>query len=180
MYNLLSMKGIEYEMESSGGDFVKNNFLWRQSLEKLKDDEAVNFSVKVVEALHKKMQEFNSSNSNKVSLKQLKKVYRRAAGNVFAEVPEVEQDKGKWAMARVNMYLRILNGDPVPRETYAFSDADIKGDIDLIDSVIPSPQDFLQAEKDIDIFDLTYKFETVNELYLEDKDNDKFGYYFLD
>ena len=81
------MKGIEYELDSSNEDFDKN-LSWKESLYKLQDDEAVDFSVRVIEALQKKMREHNSLSSNKVTLKQLKKVYRRAAGNVFADVPE--------------------------------------------------------------------------------------------
>ena len=171
------MKGIEYELESSGEDFQKNSS-WRQSLETLKNDDAVSFSVKVIEALEKKMREHNTASSNKVSLKQLKKVYRRAAGNVFADVPDTDGNKGKWAMARVNMYLRILNGEPLPRETYASIDFDFVGkDIDLIDAVIPTKEDFLKASEDIEKFDLNYEFNNINDLYLDDEDQESFSYF---
>ena len=179
MYNLLLMKGIEYELESSGEDFRQNSS-WKESLERLQHDEAVNFSVKVVEALESKMKEHNAVSSNKVSLKQLKKVYRRAAGNVFADVPEIEDNKGKWAMARVNMYLRIVNGEPLPRETYASLDLGSGDkDIDLIDTVIPADEDFIKASEDIERFDLNYKFNNINDLYLDDEDKENCGY-FLD
>lgn len=181
MYNLLPMKGIEYEIESSGEDFNNNNSQWRQSLEELKHDEAVSFSIKVIEALEQKMKDHNSSCDNKVSLKQLKKVYRRAAGNVFAEVPETEQDKGEWAMARVHMYLRLVKGEPMPRETHASISFDSEEGIDLFDSVIPTQEDFAEARKCIVAHDLSYKFTTVDSLYLEDEDKDKDqGYDFLD
>jgi hypothetical protein len=171
------MKGIEYELDSSNEDFDKN-LSWKESLTRLKDDEAVNFSVKVIEALEKKMREHNSASSNKVSLKQLKKVYRRAAGNVFADVPEVRDNKGKWAMARVNMYLRILNGEPLPRETCATVNFNYgEKDIDLIDAVIPAEQDFLKASEDIERFNLDYNFESISDLYLDDEDNENFGYF---
>lgn len=177
MYNLLPMNGIEYELNSSDENFDKN-LSWKESLTRLKDDEAVNFSVKVIEALEKKMREHNSASSNKVSLKQLKKVYRRAAGNVFADVPEVNDNKGKWAMARVNMYLRILNGEPLPRETHATVNFDyIEKDIDLIDAVIPTKEDFLKASEDIERFNLDYKFDNISDLYLDDEDNASFAYF---
>ena len=171
------MKGIEYELESNEGNFSKNSS-WNESLEELQNDDAVNFSVRVVEALEKKMREHNSNSSNKVSLKQLKKVYRRAAGNVFADVPEVNNNKGKWAMARVNMYLRILNGEPLPRETYASIDFTlVDKDIDLIDAVIPTQEDFSRASEDIEKFDLNYEFNNINDLYLDDEEQESFGYY---
>lgn len=177
MYNLLPMNGIEYELNSSDENFDKN-LSWKESLTRLKDDEAVNFSVKVIEALEKKMREHNSASSNKVSLKQLKKVYRRAAGNVFADVPEVNDNKGKWAMARVNMYLRILNGEPLPRETHATVNFDYtEKDIDLIDAVIPTKEDFLKASEDIERFNLDYKFDNISDLYLDDEDNASFAYF---
>ena len=171
------MNGIEYELNSSDENFDKN-LSWKESLTRLKDDEAVNFSVKVIEALEMKMREHNSASSNKVSLKQLKKVYRRAAGNVFADVPEVNDNKGKWAMARVNMYLRILNGEPLPRETHATVNFDyIEKDIDLIDAVIPTKEDFLKASEDIERFNLDYKFDNISDLYLDDEDNASFAYF---
>tara|TARA_Y100000114_G_scaffold92369_1_gene85834 strand:+ start:5874 stop:6392 length:519 start_codon:yes stop_codon:yes gene_type:complete len=172
------MNGIDYELESSEGDFRKNSN-WRQTLQTLQDEDAVNFSIKVIEALEHIMEEHNSSYENKVSLKQLKKVYRRAAGNVFAEVPEVENDKGKWAMARVQMYLRILRGDPMPRETLASSSLNSQQEVDLFDLVIPSEQDFSNAQKCIVAHDLSHKFASIDELYLEDEDSSE-SYYFLD
>jgi len=177
VYHLLLMKGIDYEIESSGEHF-RENATWKESLQRLQDTEAVSFSIKVIEALEQKMKDHNSDCENKVSLKQLKKVYRRAAGNVFAEVPEVGDDKGKWAMARVHMYLRILKGEPMPRETHASVDLSSSEGIDLVDLVIPSKEDFEQAAKDITAHDLSYKFETVDNLYLEDQESA--GYYFLD
>jgi hypothetical protein len=177
VYYLLLMKGIEYELDSSNEDFDKNSS-WKKSLERLQDDEAVDFSVKVIEALQKKMREHNATSSNKVSLKQLKKVYRRAAGNVFAEVPETDGSKGMWAMARVNMYLRILNGEPLPRETYSSINFDfVDKDIDLIDAVVPTKEDFLRASEDIEKFDLNYEFNNINDLYLDDEDQESFGYF---
>lgn len=172
------MNSIDYELESSDGDFRKNSS-WKNSLETLQDEDAISFSVKVIEALEKKMKDHNSSCDNKVSLKQLKKVYRRAAGNVFADVPEVGQDKGKWAMARVHMYLRILKGEPMPRETHASVSFNSNEAIDLFDSVIPSLEDFTEAEKCIVANDLSYKFTTIDSLYLEDEDKAQ-QFYFLD
>ena len=179
MYNLLLMKGIDYEIESSGGHIIKNA-QWKESLQKLKDEEAVSFSIKVIEALEQKMRDHNSQSGNKVSLKQLKKVYRRAAGNVFAEVPEVEEDRGTWAMARVNMYLKLLQGEPFSNHSKASIDLSQTDTIDLMGSVIPSAHDFALAKEDIIKFELNYKFEDINDLYLEDEEKNNLGFYFLD
>tara|TARA_R100000008_G_C3541239_1_gene144874 strand:- start:384 stop:917 length:534 start_codon:yes stop_codon:yes gene_type:complete len=177
------MKGIEFEIESSGDDLRKNSAnatSWQESLEQLSNEDAIAFSVKVIKALEFKVKEHNSSHDNKVSLAQLKKVYRRAAGNVFAEVPELEDDKGKWAMARVNMYLRFLQGEPFSNQLKATSTVESIEGVDLMDSIIPLDKDFIKADEDIVKFELNYKFKDVNDLYLEDEDNNTLGFYFVD
>ena len=49
-----------------------------------------------------------------------------------------------------------------------------------MDSVIPSAQDFALAKEDIIKFELNYKFENINDLYLEDEEKNNLGFYFLD
>ncbi len=166
VYKLTEMKEIEYELEGfhNGGH---DNLSWKESLKVLKDDDAVNFSVKVVKALEEKLEAHNESSHNKVTLKQLKKVYRRAAGNVFAEVPDPDEKRGLWAMARVNLYLRILKGEPFPKETNASLVLDAKNEIDLVDFMLPEKQDFIHAGEDIEKYDLNYKF-SFEDLYLEE------------
>jgi hypothetical protein len=69
----------------------------------------------------------------------------------------------------------------MPRETHASISFDSEEGIDLFDSVIPAEEDFAEARKCIVAHDLSYKFTTVDSLYLEDEDKDKDqGYYFLD
>jgi len=48
---------------------------------------------------------------------------------------------------------------------------------DLIDAVIPTEKDFLKASEDIEKFDLNYKFNSINDLYLDDEDKESFGYF---
>ena len=66
---------------------------WEESLQVLQQEESINFSIKVVKALEDKIEDHNRTSENKVTLKQLKKVYRRAAGNVFAEVPDPDEKR---------------------------------------------------------------------------------------
>ena len=70
-------------------------------------------------------------------------------------------------MARVNLYLRILKGDPFPTETNASMILDAKDEIDLVDFSLPTEEDFLQATKDMEKHDLNYKF-SFEDLYLEE------------
>jgi len=62
-----------------------------------KSDKAIEFSAKVVEALKNKVKEHNSKYSKKVSLSQLKKVYRRGAG-AFSSSHRPGKTRGQWAM----------------------------------------------------------------------------------
>ena len=69
-----------------------------------KQDEAVAFSVKVVEVLVGKCEEHNKDSANApVTLRELKKTYRMGA----ACSPFQNQTLGELAMARVNLLLRI-------------------------------------------------------------------------
>jgi hypothetical protein len=173
------MKKIEYEIISTGiSNHDIQDFSWEESLQILKDEDNIKFSVNVVKALEDKMRIHNEASENKVSLKQLKKVYRRAAGNVFAEVPEVCETKGQWAMARVNMYLRILEGGDSSFASLKISEANLEfsSELDLTQNLIPSMDDFIQTKADIEAYDLNYDFKDVEHLYLEDNQDNCLGF----
>lgn len=136
-----------------------------------KSDKAIEFSAKVVEALKTKVKEHNSKYSKKVSLSQLKKVYRRGAG-AFSSSHRPGKTRGQWAMARVNMFLKMMAGKPV-KDAYRKADSDVAraSEIDISDNWLPNDDDFLQAEADIKEFNLDYDFENVEDLYLETEDD---------
>jgi len=139
-----------------------------------KSDKAIEFSAKVVEALKTKVKEHNSKYSKKVSLSQLKKVYRRGAG-AFSSSHRPGKTRGQWAMARVNMFLKMIAGKPV-KDAYRKADSDVAraSEIDISDNWLPNDDDFLQAEADIKEFNLDYDFENVEDLYLETEDDKVF------
>ena len=84
---------------------------------------AITFSEKVITALKNKVKEHNSKHSKKVTLGQLKKVYRRGAG-AFSSSHRPGKSRGQWAMARVNTFLRMVRGGKV-KESYRAADGDI-------------------------------------------------------
>ena len=142
------------------------------------DGGAITFSNKVVEALKNKVKEHNSKYSRKVSLSQLKKVYRRGAG-AFSSSHRPGKTRGQWAMARVNMFLRMMSGKSV-KDAYRKADSDVarsSESVDVSDNWELEDIDFAQAEIDIKEYDLNYDFEDVEELYLDEEDNsNKFWY----
>lgn len=151
-----------------------------------KGGSAITFSAKVIEALKNKVKEHNKKHpTKKVTLSQLKKVYRRGAG-AFSQSHRPGMSRGGWAMARVNMFLKMKRGGKV-KDSYRKADQDVasirfddlkfedqeleisnSNIFDLTDDMIPSEEDFAQAAIDIDLYKLDYDFQDVNELYLDD------------
>jgi hypothetical protein len=140
--------------------------------------DAITFSTKVIEMLKNKVKDHNSKHSRKVTLTQLKKVYRRGAG-AFSSSHRPGMTRGGWAAARVNMFLRMMAGKSV-KDSYRKADSDVarsSTSIDISDSWELEDIDFAQAEADIKEYDLNYDFENVEELYLDEEDNsNKFWY----
>ena len=149
-----------------------------------KDGAAIAFSSKVVHALKSKLKEHNKKNpTRKVSLSQLKKVYRRGAG-AFSKLQHLGQTRGSWALARVNMFLKMKKGgkvkdsyrkadEDVTATTYeleftSYSSESVSSEFDVTENIFPDDEDFLQASKDIEEYDLDYDFQNVDELYLDD------------
>lgn len=137
-----------------------------------KSNNAISFSKNVIEALKNKVKEHNSKNSRKVSLSQLKKVYRRGAG-AFSTSHRPGKTRGQWAMARVNMFLRMMSGGKV-KDAYRKADQDVAkaslSTIDVSDSWEPEEEDFAQAALDIlEIGD--FNFDSPDDLYLDEDSN---------
>ena len=140
-----------------------------------KSDKAIEFSKKVIEALKNKVKEHNSKNKKKVTLGQLKNVFRRGAG-AFSSSHRPGLSRTAWAMARVNTFLRMVSGKSV-KDSYRKADSDIArastNDYIIEANLEPSDEDFIQADEDIKTFDLNdFDFNSAEELYLDDeKDN---------
>lgn len=138
-----------------------------------KSEKAIKFSVQVVESLKNKVKEHNAKHSRKVSLSQLKKVYRRGAG-AFSQSHRPGKTRGQWAMARVNMFLRMMGGGKV-KESYRQADQDIAkaSIVDISDFWEPEEQDFILASLDLKGFE-DFDFDNIDELYIdEEKETEK-------
>ncbi len=83
----------------------------------------ITFNDKITESLKKKVEEHNSKHSKKVSLSQLKKVYRRGLG-AFSSSHRPGKSRQQWAMARVNTFLKMMRGEKV-KDSYKAADGDI-------------------------------------------------------
>ncbi len=83
----------------------------------------ITFSEQVLTSLKNKVKEHNKKHKKKVTLGQLKKVYRRGAG-AFSQSHRPGMTRGGWAMARVNMFLKMKRGGKV-KDSYRKADGDI-------------------------------------------------------
>jgi hypothetical protein len=139
-----------------------------------KSDKAIEFSKKIIEALKNKVKEHNSKNKKKVTLGQLKKVFRRGAG-AFSSSHRPGQSRVSWSMARVNTFLRMVSGGKV-KDSYRKADSDIarasKTDYIIEANFESSEEDFIQSEADIKNYNLNdFEFESPDELYLDDEED---------
>jgi len=143
--------------------------------------ESIEYSKKIIDALKNKVSEHNSKYSKKVNLGQLKKVYRRGAG-AFSQTHRPGKTRGQWAMARVNMFLRMMAGKKV-KDAYRKADGDIaraSENIDITEAWLPENEDFVQAEIDVDQYDINIdEFNVEEDLFLQDEEENYSSYGFI-
>jgi hypothetical protein len=101
------------------------------------------FSDRVLDFLKLKTQAHNSKYQKKVTVSQLQKVYRRGAES-FAAHGKPGKTRGQWAVARVNMFLKMLSGARV-KDDYRKADQDISEAGIIIDDGIRN-ENFLTEE----------------------------------
>lgn len=73
--------------------------------------------------LVKKVEKHNENHENKVTEEQLKKIYFRGS-NSYETTHRVGKTKAQWAMARVNLFLKMNRGEDI-NDSYLISDKDI-------------------------------------------------------
>jgi hypothetical protein len=163
------------------------------------DGGKIEFSEKITNSLQEKVTSHNEKYDKKVSLSQLKKVYRRGLG-AFSSSHRPGQSRGSWAMARVNMFLKMMRGGKV-KDSYRAADQDVASgselyygqkpedvfwefdsiDFDLARIDLIKANVDLDDEANIDLFDIEYseaEKKTLNKPFrLPSGSNKKFGVY---
>lgn len=158
------MDNLEYEFsgqnasKSRGHDFV----IEVKPQEAQQQDDAVEFSVGIINALVEKIEAHNSSQPKKVTLYQLKKVF---CDSLEDYMQNEDVSNTEWAFAKVNLYLRIASGEHA-------------GTVNVVNTykkpnLIEVSANWLPSQKDIDAAKLTvqekklvYAFESIDELYI--------------
>ena len=158
------MDNLEYEF--SGQSLSRNRehdfVIEVKPKEERNQQAAIDFSVNIIKALEGKTKAHNSSQSKKVTLNQLKKVFCES----FEDRPSDEQVNSLvWAFAKVNLYLRIACGE----HSEAFSVVNTYKKPNLVEisaNWLPSQIDIEAAKSSIEEKGLTYKFTSLDELYI--------------
>jgi hypothetical protein len=157
-------KGSSKNEPGSAGTSPDSKEKSKKILERKDDKELVKeskakitFSEKVTTSLKNKVKEHNSKSGRKVTLGMLKKVYRRGAG-AFSGTHRPGQSRASWAMARVNMFLKMMRGGKV-KDSYRKADSDIarasEEEVYFLPTALSewSPGDFSE-DKDISVVEL--------------------------
>jgi hypothetical protein len=164
-----------------------------------KDGAKIQFTEKIINSLQEKVKNHNEKHSKKVTLSQLKKVYRRGLG-AFSSSHRPGQNRNSWAMARVNMFLKMQAGGKV-KQSYRAADQDLASgeelyyeqksedvfwefdsiDFDLARIDLLKANVDLDEEGDTDLFDIDYseaEKKTLGKPFrLPSGSNKKFGVY---
>ena len=111
-----------------------------------KDGAKIAFSEKIINSLKEKVKNHNEKSGKKVTLSQLKKVYRRGLG-AFSSSHRPGQNRNSWEMARVNMFLKMQSGGKV-KNSYRAADQDVA-----------SGEELYYDQKSEDIF---WEFDTID------------------
>lgn len=130
------------------------------------EGEAIDFSIKIADLLAEKAKEFNSNNKRRITVHQLKGVF---CSGIDDHAPsESDCSNTEWAIARVNMYLRMVSGelqklsenlDNTQRVSY-------NKFVEITANWIPSEEDFSAAKRAVKKRNLHFMFDSVEELYL--------------
>jgi len=151
---------MSINQDNLGFEFIPNS---KPTDKNIKNDKAIEFSKKILEILQAKVKSHNSENIKKVTFAQVKKVYRNTAS---------DKDFNKIALAKVNMFLRMVSGMSAFAGTNSILSKAVNNKYIIEASFNPTIQDLSTAEEDIKNYKLEdFDFNSHEELYLEDEED---------
>lgn len=165
----LSSSGVKFQNECEAIDLTKVKEI---KVEEVRDSLNIDFSNKIVGVLDHKCKSHNEAYERKVTLSQLKDVYR---GTWNLEPQGTDCSVNKFALARVGMFLKMV-GERKITDSYRRAEAGLADDrdLDMSPNFYPDEEDFISAENDIRAHGLNdYDFSDVDSLYLETEEEIK-------
>ncbi|MAH45192.1 hypothetical protein CMI37_05150 [Candidatus Pacearchaeota archaeon] len=165
----LSSSGIKFQNESEAIDLTKIREI---KIEEVRDSLDIDFSNKIVGILEHKCESHNEAYERKVTLSQLKDVYR---GTWDLELQGIDCSINKFALARVGMFSKMV-GERKITNSYRRVEAGLidDRDLDMSPNFYPDEEDFILAENSIREHGLNnYNLNDVDDLYLETEEEIK-------
>jgi len=141
------------------------------------EEEAVDLSKKITEILSGKVETHNEKFDRKVTLSQLKKVFKAGANSKLAED---DGTKCEFAIARVNMFLEMMSNGKIT-EVYKKSGLDVGSgvEIDYFGDVVIDQEKISSARGELDSFGIgNLDFNDVDEDLLLEADENPMSLYF--
>lgn len=166
------MDKLDYDLKYVSGVFKKDEGFvvdigQKQSLsENEQMAKAVDFSNKIVVLLMGKLKAHNSEHSKRVKLHQLREAFCKGA-----KMYETNKYRSlvDWGLARVNLFLRISSGKIKDINLELDKNNSYNNMMDIANHFTPSDDDFEQAATDVKNHDLDSHFDSVDELYIDEK-----------
>jgi hypothetical protein len=161
------MDNLEYELSSSPGRRRDEIEIEINTTPPREEGDAIAFSIKIANALQEKAKEFNSHNKRRMTVHRLKKVFCLAIRDYGSE--NTGCSNVVWAMARVNMYLRMVSGqiEELAKNLDNAQRISYNKFVEITANWKPSREDFSAAKAAVEKDNLHYEFETIEELYLD-------------
>ena len=162
------MKEIEYDLDQPNKGHEDEEIVFMPGKKKKPlGDEAIEFSKKLLGFLEEKIKKFNSENEKKIRLSQARKMYclgTRIKGN------DSSHNTNEWGLARVNLFLRIISGNIEELNLDISKKTSYNKLMDITDHLIPTLEDFQKASDDSRDHELSYPYEDIEELYIEEQE----------
>lgn len=158
------MDNLDYELSGQNASRSRGqNFVIEvKPQEPQNQDAAVKFSVDIVKTLEEGIEAHNSSQSKKVTLHQLKKVF---CDSLEDYMQNEDVSNTEWALAKVNLYLRIASGEHAESvnvvNTYKKPNL-----IEVSANWLPSQKDIDKAKSTVEEKGLNYPFKSIDDLYI--------------
>ena len=163
------MKKLDYDLQHvSEASREESEIVFIPNKAPLDEDlKAIEFSKKVIDFLEDTIKAYNSKNDKKIKLSQAKKMYcvgARMRGH------DSEYTANEWALARVNLFLRIVSGNIEEVNLDISKKTSYNKLMDITDHIVPSDEDLTKARTDSESHELDYPYENIEDLYIEEPD----------
>ena len=129
-------------------------------------EQAIEFSNLLLEAFRLKSKEHNKKHKTRVTANQLQKVYSEGV-NFHVDYKCNDFTKNEWGLARISSFLRLVSrNSKVDLKVQNFKPKSPSKTIVILSATNPNEGDFLEAQKDIEKYNLNFEFETIDDLFL--------------